>query len=38
VIPTLIDEFVRHLVFQEFQIGKTRLPAKLSEIVANFVF
>ena len=38
VIPTLIDELMRHLVVQELQIGKIRLPAKLPEIVADLVF
>ena len=38
VISTLIDEFVRHLVFKKFQIGKRDLLGKLTEIIANLVF
>jgi hypothetical protein len=38
VIPTLIDELVRHFIVEELQIGKIRLPAKFSEMVADLVF
>ena len=38
VVPTLIDELVRHLIVEELQVGKIRLPAKFSEIVADLVF
>jgi hypothetical protein len=38
VVPTLIDELVRHLIVEELQVGEIRLPAKFPEKVANLVF
>jgi len=37
VVPTLIDELVRHLIVEELQVGKIRLPVKFSEKVADLV-
>jgi hypothetical protein len=38
VVPTLIDELVRHLIIEELQVSKIRLPAKFSEMVADLIF
>ena len=38
VIPTLINEFMQHLVVQELQIIKICLSVKLPEMVTDFVF
>jgi hypothetical protein len=38
VIPTLVNELMRHLIVQELQITKIRLSAKLSEMIADLVF
>ena len=37
MVPTLIDELVRHLIVEELQVGEICLPVKFSEKVADLV-